>query len=282
MDLRFLRKDDFTEIHRTFLESYSDYIIKTQMTETQLANHVAQNGVEYERSVGAFTDTGMIGVTLNGFGLWNGVETVYDAGTGVIPKFRRQGIGRSMFDFMMPKFKKNGVKQMLLEVISTNEKALQLYRNLGFEETRRLLFFEQNEEINVEPQKNLEIREIENPDWHIFECFRDGKPSWQNSNESIARTVPKKIILGAFLEGKLVGYGIVMRKSGNIVQFAVDKKHRGKGIASQLLKEGKKRIDPKSKLRFTNVDESIESLTGFLKKRNFSENLMQIEMIWVL
>ncbi|HQU83144.1 MAG TPA: GNAT family N-acetyltransferase [Pyrinomonadaceae bacterium] len=279
IDLRFLRNEDFSDIHKTFLEAYSDYVIKFQLTEAQLENHIAQNGVKLEKSVGAFADNKMIGVTLNGIGDWLGKETVYDAGTGVIPEFRKKGAGKAMFDFMTPNFKKNGFKQILLEVISHNENAFRLYKKIGFEEKRRLIFFEQKQDLKQKKIENLEIRELENPDWHLFEKFCDGKPSWQNSKESITRMLSTKCVLGAFSTEKLVGYGAVFSRSGTIAQLAVDRKHRGKGIALNILGEIRKRIEPKTKLRISNVDENIEGFGKFMKKCGFEEFLSQIEMV---
>lgn len=282
IDLRFLRREDFSEVHKTFLEAYSDYIIKFQLTETQLENHIAQNAVRLEESIGAFAEDKMIGVTLNGVGFWEGKETVYDAGTGVIPDFRKNGAGKAMFDFMMPVFKEKGIKQLLLEVISVNDKAVRLYKKLGFEETRRLLFFEQNEDFVERRMENLEIREIENPDWSFFEAFRNCKPSWQNSDESIHRMLSAKVVFGAFLHEKLVGYGVVFPRSGTIVQLGVDKNYRRRGIASSILSEIRKRVDGKTKLRFSNVDDSLDGIGEFMQKCGFKEFISQFEMVKTL
>lgn len=282
IDLRFLRKEDFSTIHKTFLEAYSDYIVKFQLTETQLENHIAQNAVRLEKSIGAFAAEKMIGVTLNGVGFWNGKKTVYDAGTGVIPKFRRKGAGRAMFDFMMPSFKEKGIEQLLLEVISSNENALRLYKKIGFEETRRLIFFEQSEDFAPKKTENIEIREIENADWNLLETLRDVKPSWQNSNESIERMLTAKTILGAYLEEKLVGYGVVFLRSGTIVQLAVDKNYRRRGIASTIIGEIRKRVAENTKLRISNVDECTEGIGKFMQKCGFREFISQFEMVKTL
>lgn len=278
IDLRFLQTEDFSDIHKTFLDAYSDYVVKFQLTVAQLENHIAQNAVRLEKSVGAFADGKMIGVTLNGVGVWDEKKTIYDAGTGVIPNFRKNGAGKAMFDFAIPFFEKKGIKQILLEVISQNENAFRLYKKIGFEEKRRLIFFEQKEDLKQKNLENLEIRELENPDWHLFENFCDGKPSWQNSKESIERMLSAKCVLGAFLKEKLVGYGAVFSRSGTIAQLAVDRKHRRKGIASNILGEIRKRIEPKTKLRISNVDENIEGFGKFMKKCGFNEFLSQIEM----
>lgn len=41
--------------------------------------------------MGAFDNEELVGFVLNGFRNWYGKTTVYDTGTGVLPKYRRQG-----------------------------------------------------------------------------------------------------------------------------------------------------------------------------------------------
>src|SRR5688572_8017393 len=92
LSYRYLTDDDFAALHKTFLEAYTDYFFPVRLSVEQLEHHILQNSVELTESVGAFYQGEMIGVTLNGFGTWNGKKTVYDAGTGVVPAFRKQGV----------------------------------------------------------------------------------------------------------------------------------------------------------------------------------------------
>lgn len=281
INCRYLKDSDFSELHATFLDAFSDYFISFQLSEEQLKNHIALNSVDLSRSVGAFSEDKMVGFTLNGFGEWNDKKTVYDAGTGVIPAFRHQGIGRRIFDFMTPQFRAAGYEQMLLEVISENVNAIRLYEKLGFQKTRRLLYFERRAPFDFEPQTAFEMREISNPDWHLFEKFSDGQTSWQNSATAMRQT-PRKVILGAFAGDECVGCGIFFPKTGSIAQLAVAREHRRKGAASAVLAEMQTRIGKDKNLKASNVDETIESAVAFFKKRGFSETLSQWEMIKIL
>jgi ribosomal protein S18 acetylase RimI-like enzyme len=280
IDCRFLSAADFPALHQTFLEAFSDYLIPFQLSEEQLRHHILQNSVDPEKCVGAFFENKMIGCTLNGFGIWNRRKTVYDAGTGVVPAFRNQGVGKAIFDFMMPELRAGGFKQILLEVIAENKNAVRLYEKLGFETTRRLIFFERKTPFEFKSKTAFEIREISLPDWHLFENFVDGSTSWQNSLESLKRSL-RKIVLGAFDDEKCIGYGAAFLNSGIIPQIAVAKEHRKKGVASMILSELQKRLENKN-LRASNVDENIPSAVEFLKRRGFTETLCQLEMIKTL
>lgn len=279
---RYLTRADFTPLHQTFLEAFSDYFVPFQFSEQQMENHLLQNAVELERSVGAFFGEKLIGFTLNGFGVWNDKQTIYDAGTGVVPEFRRQGVGKALFDFMMPKFEAEGFEQILLEVISQNENAVGLYEKLGFRETRRLIYFEQKTVIEPKIEGNFQIREIHTPDWNLFESFADGKTSWQSSYESVSRIFSRRLALGAFDGEKCIGYGIVAPHFGMISQLAVAPEFRRRGAASLILSEMQKRIGKDKNLRAANVDENIASAAEFLRRRGFAENFSQLEMIKAL
>lgn len=279
---RYLTRADFTRLHAAFLEAFSDYFVPFKLSEPQLENHILQNGVALEKSVGAFSGDKMVGFTLNGFGTWNDKKTVYDAGTGVVPEFRKQGVGKALFDFMTPDLTAEGFEQILLEVIAQNENAIKLYKKLGFQETRRLIYFEQKKTFEPKIERKFEIREIVAPDWDLFESFADGKTSWQNARDSVSRIFSRRLALGVFDEGKCVGYGIVAPKFGMISQLAVAHKFRRRGAASLILSEMRQRIAKDKNLCAANVDENIASAVDFLRRRGFAENFSQLEMIKVL
>jgi ribosomal protein S18 acetylase RimI-like enzyme len=282
INYRFLSPPDFNALHAAMLEAFSDYIIPFRLSETQFENHIAVNAVDINRSVGAFINGKMVGFTLNGFGLWNGKSTVYDAGTGVVPAFRGKGVAAKIFDFMLPALRRSGGEQILLEVITENEKAARLYRKMDFRETRRLLLFERQKSPDYSSKTDFIIREISAPDWELLKTFWDGKTCWQNSIEAFKRSLTRKIVFGAFRKETCVGYGVVYLKSGNLAQIAVDKNYRRRGVASRLLSEMQKAVGENKPLRAGNVDENLKCAVDFLKNRSFTETLSQFEMIKTL
>ena len=201
LECRFLSARQFTAIHKTFLEGFADYIIKFELSERQFQNHITLNAVDLNRSAGCFDADRPIGVSLNGFGDWEGKATVYDAGTTVIPKYRRRGASRAMFDWMIPMFADEGYKQFLLEVITQNDPAVRLYEQLGFRRTRELLLLEADPTVSLDRSSpaEVDIREIHRHEDIPFALFWDGKPSWQNSLDAIERSIQMKRLLGAFI-----------------------------------------------------------------------------------
>lgn len=283
---RLLREpDDFARLHAAFLEAFADYIVPFGLTKEQLKNHIAINAVDLSKSIGAFDGEKMIGFTLNAFGMWNGERTVYDAGTGVVPDFRVRGIGEKMFEFMRLLLEEANVRQILLEVINGNERAIRLYRKIGFCEARKLLIFEQKKPMDFAARfaQDFEIRETETADWSLFKSFWDANPSWQNSAEALERSPsPKKIITAVTRRKICVGYAVFFPKSGFAAQLAVDKNHRRRGIGSLILSEMRRLSEKEKPLRVNNVDARLINAVEFFKNRGFVETLSQSEMIKIL
>jgi len=278
---RFLDDGCLAELFQSFTEAFSDYIVPFALTETQFRNHIKLTAVDLNRTVGCFENGQMIGFSLNGFGDWNGLPTVYDAGTGVLPAYRRQGISRAMFEFMLPEFERHGFKQVVLEVITSNSGAIRLYEGLGFRISRDLLLLQCDArpafEVEVDPE--LSIKAIDQPDWRAFKEFWNGEPSWQNSPESIDRSLAMKTTLGAYVNGSCVGYMIFSSRFGRISQLAVAKEARRSGVATALIQAMHEKIEPGFSAQVINIDASLIDATALFKKCGYFERLRQYEMV---
>lgn len=282
VNCRYLKQEDFTDVHGAFLEAFSDYHISFQLTTQQLERHITLNAVNLEHSIGCFSGDRLVGFTLNGFGEWRGKSTLYDAGTGVVPDFRRRGLSEAMFNMVFPMCEERGIEQCLLEVITMNENALKLYQKLGFHTTRTLKLLENKGKISV-PEKrqanDIEIRDIREPDWDLFKTFWDAETSWQNSAEAITRSFDTKTVLGAFIGDECIGYIVFSANMGRVAQMAVNKEHRGRGAGSILLREMARRSDEAKSYQIINVDENLAEAVQFFSNRGFGELLSQYEMV---
>ena len=276
----FLNDDYFLTLYEAFTAAFSDYVIPFALTETQFRNHINLNAVDLERTVGCLEGDRLIGFSLNGFGEWNGRSTVYDAGTGVIPEFRRQGVSEAMFEMMTPQFRSEGIKQWLLEVITTNIPAISLYEKLGFNTGREVALLQYDGKLiaSAEALQDIEIRDIGSPDWSLLTTFWDGNTSWQNSVEAVERSRHIKRILGAYSDGKCVGYIIFSSKFGRVAQFAVEKGHRNRGIGTALMQAMQADTAAGFSAQIINIDKSIATAMAFFANRGFYESLSQYEM----
>lgn len=280
----FLDGNCFTQLYETFIEAFSDYVFPFALTETQFRNHINLNAVDLERTVGCVDEGRLVGFSLNGFGEWEGKTTVYDAGTGVIPAYRRQGVSDAMFEMMLPVFSAKGIEQFLLEVVATNHGAIQLYEKLGFKAVRELALLQCDGKVKTGRylRPDVEVRDIGEPDWDLLMTFWDGKPSWQNSVAALKRSITLKRILGAFADGICVGYIVFSAKFGRVAQIGVDKRYRHQGIGTMLVQKMQAATDDGYSLQVINLDKSLESVMKFFSHRGFYERLSQHEMIKLL
>jgi len=272
---RLLTAADFTSLYECFLVAFSDYQVDMQISEQQFAQRLARDGVQMEISAAAFHDERMIGFYMNGAGEWQGKQTAYDAGTGVVPEYRSRGVAKELFAFTESKLRERSVSQYLLEVLTTNERAVALYRKIGFTEVRRLAVLRSQEALEpLEDLAEIDLRRLEEPDWKLFQSFWDGYPSWQNSLAAVERVPNERLIVGAHVDGKCVGYGIVFSRAANLMQLAVAPADRRKGIGSRILRA----LSDGEILKVNNIDEELKGTLAFFEANGFKVVLEQFEM----
>jgi ribosomal protein S18 acetylase RimI-like enzyme len=282
MEYRFLTSDDLPQLHEAYLAAFSNYAVKIEPSRDQLLRVLVRNGLRWDISSGVFAGERMIGFTANGYDYWNEQPTAYDSGTGVVPEHRRCGIALKLFDLMLARLREEGIRQYLLEVISSNEPALNLYRKLGFTETRTLEILSMGQPLRTSNQAQhpdeLKIVEIAAPDWNLLQSFWTDQPSWANSINAIKRSLSSKLVLGAYLSEQCVGYGIASTSFGDISQLAVAPAYRRHGIGSALLHALHSRITPGKTATMNNVDSSSREALAFSRTHGFNQVLTQIEM----
>ena len=274
---RLLSSADSTKLFECFLEAFSDYQVDMRLSRHEFEQRLLRDGVRLEISAGAFDESRMVGFYLNALGEWQGRQSAYDAGTGVIPAYRRQAIAEETFRFMVPRLKDASVEQYLLEVLTGNERAVALYRKLGFVETRRFAVFRRS--VPLTPEVGIEIRPVDEPDWELFKSFWDGDPSWQNSIDAVERVANNRVVLCAYVDETCVGYGIAFKPWVSLMQLAVAHEQRRKGIGSNILSALQRELSATESLKVTNIDEELKGTLAFYEANGFRMVLEQYEMV---
>ncbi|WP_321282361.1 GNAT family N-acetyltransferase [Marinifilum fragile] len=280
MEIKSLGKIELETIFNAFSKAFADYDI--QINFTAFRAMLKRRGFNPELSFAAFEGDDIVAFTLNGIGNYNGKKMAYDTGTGTLKQYRGQGLATKIFEYSIPFLKKENINHYLLEVLQHNTKAISVYKNINFSITREFNYFVwKNEEFKNEIEKvrtPFRIESIDIEEYEMLSDFWDFYPSWQNSFESIQRVREDFVILGVFIDKKLIGYCIFEPESGDITQIAVDKEHRRKGVASQLLVEVSKQ-NKCSTTKIVNTDINCNSIVDFLKAKNVELTGKQFEMI---
>lgn len=270
-------------IYHVFSDAFSDYQVNLGMSLDQFRIMTQRRGYTPAVSVGAFRDAGHepVGFVLNCLRNWEGKSTAYDAGTGVSPASRRQGVTSQMFDRALDLLARNNVKQYLLEVLQQNQAAFELYKKQGFTVTRAFSCFEKDAgrgAPEAAPHRVQYVSGFSRDEWELLKTFWDFHPSWQNSIDSI-EAVREKFVYATVRRGhQIAGYGVIEKRTGDIPQLAVGRKHRRNGIAGSIAASLAQRTDA-DKLRVVNVDHACLSARSFLTNVGFRQTVMQYEMV---
>lgn len=280
---KYLTAGDFPQAHATMIEAFADYAVDmSYMTAERSWLRNLKSGVQYECSAGAFDGDKLVGVTFVGLDDWQGEKAAFDAGTGIIPAYRGQGIAKAIFEFIVPRLHTRGVTLFLLEVLQSNSAAIRAYTKTGFKITREFACYEylpgvfDKDKFTATP---VEVRAVSKARVQEFKSLVDWQPSWENSFAGMHRIEDKMIRLGAFKGEQCVGILVFYPLLRWVMSLVVLKNFRRQGIASSLMKalvadlpEG---VDI---VKVVNVDRSDKAMLSFCESAGPSDLIDQYEM----
>ena len=269
---------DEKTLFRTFTSAFSDYAIRLDLSFARFQYMLRSNSFSPQLSAGAFRGRKLVGLVLNGVRRYEGLPTVYDSGTGVMPRYRNRGICSDMFGMLLGRLNSAGIRQYLLEVLKSNTAALHVYEKLGFHINREFACFKaRRTQVTVRPCRPVEsmpVAQILSDPY--CRSFGDFIPAWQNSPEQIVSAANS--VGAAVRDGGIVrGVGILNSMTGALHLLAVDRRCREEGIASSILAA----LLPYSlseNISVLNVDTRCTDMMGFLDRRGFSRTSGQYEM----
>jgi ribosomal protein S18 acetylase RimI-like enzyme len=114
--------------------AYADYFIPIRMAPASLAELIRRESIDLSVSAAATYQGQVIGMGM----LAHREQRGWIGGMGVIPTFRRQGVGRQIMHYLMDRARDLNLATVQLEVITQNTPAHNLYLSLGFTTLREL------------------------------------------------------------------------------------------------------------------------------------------------
>jgi ribosomal protein S18 acetylase RimI-like enzyme len=269
-----------------YLQAFEDFPSTKDVSIGSFQNMIEIRGYIPEISLGAFEKSNHVlaGFILNGFRAWNGKSTVYDILTGTVPSHRSQGIANTMFEKLRVLLRQKNAEQYLTEVKKENTIAIELYKKQGFEIRRGLSSFrikKGNLNKTTSAYKIEYFTDIKQNEWERLKSFWDFQPSWQNTISSINAVKGIMDYASVCLDNNIIGYGVVNRKTGDILQLAVHKDHRRNGIAGSIVSALFEKV-AMNQLNIFNVDDACDSMKLFLIKLGFENTINQYEIVLTL
>ena len=280
-----LRSVEKGQIHRAFLEAFVDYAMDaSKTTEERLLLRMKKNSVDYDVSPGLYDGNRLVGFTLIGIDTWGDRLTAYDAGTGIVPDFRKQGWAGRMLERALPALRERGVERFVLEVLQQNEPAIKAYRKSGFEVTRELkCYVGQVSELLSErnaPPLEFEMRPIARSALAKIERSADWLPSFENRFSAVDAIPEHMQLTGAFEDGMCVGAAAYAPPLDWLLTLVVERGHRRRGVGTALIRHLAATL-PKPAMQLTalNADGGDAGVQAFFESLGFAHLVDQYEMM---
>lgn len=231
MQFQTLENLTIQELNNLFNAAFADYVVKIEMTPEKLQDKFESEDVSLEHSVGIFSDGKPVGFIFHAVRNSAAGKMAYNAGTGVIPKFRGKNATVLMYEFILPKLAKSGVKEVVLEVIDKNIPAIKSYKKVGFTILYELECY--NGFPGISKPKGPFIEEELAENFAPPEHFWNWQPTWQNATQTVIQSGHYKT-WSIFQDNTPIAYLTGSQESGRIAQFAVDPDQRWKGLGTSL------------------------------------------------
>ena len=264
-------------VYEAFRDGFSDYIIKMEVSkEDFIKRFFGAEGNSLEHSFLSLDGDKPVGVILGGIKIYESIKTMRCGTLAIHPKYRGIGVSQKLFELHKDEAIQNGCKQLFLEVIVGNDRAIRFYNKLGYEKVYDLSYYNLKDmtKIMLKECKGIEVKQLEFAAFKVeIQKWLHFHINWQNDMDYIEKT--NHTYYGAYVDNDLKG-SICINEQGKISFIFIDKEYRNRSIGSKLLQVARDELNLESlSIGFPNNN----LLEGFLKKTGFEKNsLAQYEM----
>ncbi|HFK1474121.1 GNAT family N-acetyltransferase [Bacillus cereus group sp. MYBK69-1] len=268
-------------VYEAFRDGFSDYIIKMEVSkEDFIKRFFGAEGNSLEHSFLSLDGDKPVGVILGGIKDYENIKTMRCGTLAVHPNYRGVGVSQKLFELHKEEALQNECKQLFLEVIVGNDRAIRFYNKLGYEKVYDLSYYNLKDMTKIihKECKGIEIKQLEFPAFKVeIQKWLHFHINWQNDMDYIEKT--NNSFYGAYVNNELKG-AICINEQGKISFIFVDKDYRNIGVGTNLLQVAIEEL----KLSTLTIGFPNNSLLeGYLKKMDFEKSsLEQYEMYFLL
>lgn len=277
--VRSMELSDLSKMHTAFLAAFSDYPLPFSFTKGEFyAKFIEKLNISFSLSPAAFHGNKIVAFIFTNLASYDSKLTAYNGGTGVIPGFRGQHLTSRLYEYIFPLLKQKHVDQCVLEVLTTNYRAIRVYEKIGFEKSRYFHCFKLTSPPRLKGAllAGTVISPCSEPDWGLLGSFDDFDTSFLDSRKMLERNLKNEVVVTAKCDGSTVGY-IVYQGNGRVSRIAVDNNYRNLGVGSALVNHAFGDCNRKE-LTVINVNTKDQSIIQFFKGLGFVNEVDQHEL----
>lgn len=265
-------------IYEAFIGGFADYIIKFEISKENFQrNFFGPEGNSREYSVIAFDDDKPVGLILGGIKVYEGIKTLRCGALCVLPNYRGTEVGHKLFELHKEIALENQCRQMFLEVIAGNERAVNFYRKKGYEKVYDLVYYTHSSPADIDAALPVGFT-VKRTDIDVLRLFRDKTRdihiNWQNDFDYTGYFDEQRYY-GVFKDAVMVG-GLSIHPAGRISYLYVAPEFRNMGVGRGILHQAVRELNLK---RLAISFPNNASLAGFVRRLGFlKESIAQYEM----
>lgn len=267
-----------SKIFEAFSLGFSDYFIPLTMDQDAFATRFfGPEGNSLNLSFIALSENRPVGLILGGIRLFDNLKTMRCGTMCVAPAYRGQGISNKLFELHMNLALDNLCKQLFLEVLKNNDRAVKFYEKYDYRPVYTLKYYSimTSTLLSFADTLTYTIKEIS---YGTLDSFRRALPdchiNWQSDTPSYACST-NDVFLCAYDENKKAAV-IAMSPQGKVNLIWVNPEYRNQGLGRSMLQKA---------AQMQNVEKvsiclpSNASIEGFLRKLGFEkQSIEQYEM----
>ena len=216
MTIQALDNFSIPSIAECFIACFTDYYVPMPRDTAYYYHRWETTQIDFTQSYGCVVDGKLVACLLSVVRNQDGYITAYNAGTGVLPEYRSQGLVKRLYKHAIARFKLAGIARCELEVIQENHSAINLYSSLGFKKVADLRCYSGS--INIDDSHNSVAKEVSISELRTLAEPYNQKYAWDNRLESIKHD-PEYKCYSVLNERQSIGYFILKAESGYVAQL---------------------------------------------------------------